>query len=91
MSKKHIMSIIEHIFSTLADYTYPLKQRNEEYRKAANDFAAALDEYLLTVSAEQRAAIMDLEARRNQLASMDEEFAFTLGFRTAAHLMQELR
>lgn len=85
------MSIIEHIFSTLADYTYPLKQRSEEYQKAANDYAAALDEYLLTVSAEQRTAVMDLEAQRNHLASMDEEFAFTLGFRTAARLMQELR
>lgn len=84
------MTILEHIFSEFVDYAHRPKQEQSEYNELLNVFSHTADQFLSTLSAEQRSTAMQLEAQRNLIAAMDEEFMFCYGFRIGAKLFLEL-
>lgn len=84
------MTIIEAIYSEFVDYAHRSKKQQEEYQPLAEAYCNALDEYMITLTPEQKAAVIKLESQRNLLAAMDEELMFCYGFRVGAQLILDI-
>lgn len=84
------MTILEHIFTEFVDYAHHPNHVKSKYNALSNLYSATLDQFLLTLTPEQKATIFKLEEQRNLIAAMDEEHMFCYGLSVGVKLILEI-